>query len=53
VATKKKTFDALAASRRWRRATSRQVQGMTSEERIAFFNRRLEKKSPAPQTKAT
>lgn len=42
MATKKKSFDAIAASRRWRRATSRVVRNMTLEERIAFFNRRLE-----------
>ena len=41
MATKKKTFDAVAASRRWRRATSRLVRDMTQEERLAFFNRRL------------
>lgn len=41
MATKKKDFDAVAASRRWRRETSRLVRDMTSEERIAFFNRRL------------
>ncbi len=41
MATKKKTFDAVAASRRWRRETSRLVRDMTSEERMAFFNRRL------------
>jgi hypothetical protein len=37
----KKTFDAVAQSRRWRRKTSRLVRAMTPEERIAFFNRRL------------
>jgi hypothetical protein len=41
MATKKKTFDAVAASRRWRRETSRLVRDMTQEERLAFFNRRL------------
>ena len=43
MATKKKTFDAVAASRRWRRETSRLVRDMTQEERLAFFNRRLAK----------
>jgi hypothetical protein len=38
---KKKTFDAVVQSRRWRRETSRLVRDMTPEERIAFFNRRL------------
>ncbi len=42
MATKKKPFDALAASRRWRRKTSRLVRGMTPDERKAFFNCRLE-----------
>jgi hypothetical protein len=45
MAMKKKTFDALAASRRWRRKTSRLVRGMSSDERLAFFNRRLEKRA--------
>jgi len=40
MATKKKSFDAIAASRRWRRAVSRHVRGMTPAERIVFFNRR-------------
>lgn len=39
---KKKPFDAVAASRRWRRATSRRLNKMTPEEQIAFLNRRLE-----------
>jgi hypothetical protein len=51
MATKKKSFDAVAASRRWRRATSRQVRGMSSEERIAFFNRRLENWPARPAAK--
>jgi len=40
--TKKKTFDAVAQSRRWRRATSKLLNKMTPEEQIAFLNRRLE-----------
>jgi len=40
MATTKKTFDALAASCRWRRATSRLLNKMTPEEQIAFLNRR-------------
>jgi hypothetical protein len=57
MATKKKGpdaiagFDAVAASRRWRRATSRKVRGMTSEERIAFFNRSLRNWSSKPPAK--
>ncbi len=42
MATKKKTFDAIASSRRWRRETSKLLNKMTSAERIAFLNRRLE-----------
>jgi len=38
---KKKTFDAIAASRRWRVATSKLLNKMTPEEQIAFLNRRL------------
>ena len=41
MATKKKSFDAVAESRRWRRDTSRLVRNMTETERMAFFNRRL------------
>lgn len=52
MATKKKTFDAVAESRRWRRKTSRLVRDMTSGERIAFFNRRLENWPAAPTTKS-
>lgn len=40
MAKKKKTFDALAASRRWRRSTSQLLNKMTPEEQIAFLNRR-------------
>jgi hypothetical protein len=39
--TKKKTFDAVAQSRRWRRATTRKLSTMTDEEKLAFLNRRL------------
>ena len=41
MATKKKTFDAIASSRRWRQATSKLLNKMTSEEQMAFLNRRL------------
>jgi hypothetical protein len=51
MATKKESFDAVAASRRWRRAVSRQVRGMTSAERIAFFNRRLTNGTAVPAAK--
>jgi hypothetical protein len=51
MATKKKTFDAVAASRRWRRTTSRLLNKMTPEEQIAFLNRRLETRSAAGAAK--
>jgi len=41
MATKKKPFDAVAESRRWRRATSKLLNTMTPGEQIAFLNRRL------------
>ncbi len=41
MATKKKTFDAVASSRRWRQATSKLLNKMTAEEQLAFLNRRL------------
>jgi hypothetical protein len=52
MATKKKIFDAVAASRRWRRKTSRLLREMTSAERIAFLNRRLENWPAAPAAKS-
>ena len=51
MATKKKTFDALASSRRWRRKTSRLVREMTPDERMAFFNRALANRSAAGAAK--
>jgi hypothetical protein len=39
MATKKKTFDAVAASRRWRRATSRRLNKMTFAEQQEHLNR--------------
>ena len=36
--TKTKTFDAVAESRRWKQAVSRQTEGMTRAELLAFFN---------------
>ena len=41
MATKKKTFDVIAASRNWRRATSKLLNEMTPKEQVAFLNRRL------------
>jgi hypothetical protein len=39
--TKKKSFDAVAQSRRWRRETGKLLSKMSPEEEIAFLNRRL------------
>jgi hypothetical protein len=39
--TKKKNFDAVAQSRRWRRATSKLLNKMPPEEQLVFLNRRL------------
>jgi hypothetical protein len=54
MATKKKAFDAVAESRRWKEAVARKTNGMSSSELFAFFNRdkalsrtrALRKKSP-------
>lgn len=40
-ALKKKSFDAVAESRKWRMATGRKLSRMTPAERIAFLNQRL------------
>ena len=37
--TKIKTFDAVAESRKWREATSRKLDAMTREERLAHYAR--------------
>jgi hypothetical protein len=39
---KKKAFDAVAESRKWRLATGRQLSRMTRPERVKFLNLRLE-----------
>ena len=39
MTTKTKTFDAVAESRRWKEAVSRQTAGMTREQVLAFFNK--------------
>ena len=49
--TKRKTFDAVAQSRRWRRATSKLLNTMTPEEQLAFLNRRLANWPAAPAAK--
>jgi hypothetical protein len=39
--TKKKLFDAVKESRRWRRETSKLLDKMSPAEQIEFLNRRL------------
>lgn len=39
MATKKKTFDAVAESRRWKEIVAQKTAGMNTEQLIAFFNR--------------
>ena len=51
MATKKKTFDAVASSLRWRRTTSKLLNQMTPEEQVAFLNRRLATWPAAPEAK--
>ena len=43
MATKKKSFDAVAASRRWRVATGRKLRGLTFEQQQALLRRTTEK----------
>jgi len=40
--TKKKTFDAVASSRRWRVATSRKLRGLSFEEQQELLRRTTE-----------
>jgi hypothetical protein len=35
--TKQKTFDAVGESRKWREATSRKLDAMTAEQRVAYL----------------
>ncbi len=42
MATKKKTFDAVAASRRWRIKTGRKLRGLTFEQQQALLRRTTE-----------
>jgi hypothetical protein len=39
MATRKKTFDAVAESRRWKETVARKTGGMTTGQLLAFFNR--------------
>ncbi len=49
---KKKIFDAVAESRRWRRSTSKRLNKMTPEDQVAFLNRRLANWPAAPAAKS-
>ena len=42
MATKKKTFDAVAESRRWRRATSKRLAGLTFAQQQELLRRTTE-----------
>ena len=42
MATKKKIFDAVAASRRWRIATGRKLRGLTFEQQQELLRRTTE-----------
>ena len=42
MATKKKSFDAVAASRRWRIATGRKLRGLTFEQQQDLLRRTTE-----------
>jgi len=35
----KKTFDAVAESRKWKEAVGKKIEGMTPEEIVAYFDR--------------
>jgi hypothetical protein len=39
MATRKKNFDAVLASRRWKETVARKTSGMTAGQTLAFFNR--------------
>jgi len=42
MATRKKSFDAVAESRRWRTETARKLRGMTFEQQQALLQRTTE-----------
>jgi len=51
MTTKKKTFDAVAESRKWREETGALLAAMTRAERIEFVNQRISD-FPKTRTKA-
>ena len=55
ASTKKKTFDAVAESRRWRIATGRKLRGLTFQQQQELLRRTTEKffaKKPTRRTLA-
>jgi len=46
---RKKTFDAVAESRKWRLAAGRQLARMSAAERIAFLNQGLDAAHVSPR----
>ena len=49
--TKTKAFDAVAESRKWREATSRKLDAMTVEERLAYLQSVRERHAAAQQNR--
>ncbi len=47
--TKTKTFDAVAESRKWREATSRKLDAMSLEERLAYLQKVRDRYAAAQQ----
>ena len=43
MATKTKSFDAVAESRKWREATSQRLDAMSREQRLAYLHQETEK----------
>ncbi len=43
----KKTFDAVAESRKWRIATGKELSEMTQDERLSYLNDRIDAKLEA------
>ena len=51
MATPPKVFDSVAESRKWREATSRKLNAMTREERLAYYARLWSQATGQPLTK--
>ena len=52
MTTKKKSFDAVAESRKWREQTSAMLASMTTEQKIKLLNQRLRRFKPDVHRKA-